>query len=73
MLVGGIGFLLPQLWAKFFSSFLLAGAGVWLFFVDAFRWSNLKLYCLFFVPLLLMLWLRTRYSDLPLRRLPNAN
>ena len=73
MLVGGVGFILPQLWAKLSSSFLLAGAGVWLFFVDAFRWSNLKLDCLLFIPLVLTLWLRSGYNDLQLRRLPNAN
>ena len=69
----GIGLLLPQIVAKLVSSLLLIGAGVWMFCTDAYRSSNLKIYCLFFVPLMLTLWVRKGYSDLQLRRLPNAD
>jgi hypothetical protein len=73
MLVGGVGFLLPRLWTKFFSSFLIAGTGVWLFIVDACRWSDWSFDCLYFVPLLVTLWLCIGYSDVQLRRRPNAD
>jgi hypothetical protein len=73
MLVDGIGFLVPQLWTKFLSSFLLVGAAVWLFIVDAYRWSNWKFDCLLFVPLLLTLWLSAGYRNPHLQRIPNAN
>ena len=73
MLVGGIGFLLPRLWTKFFSSFLLAGTGVWLFIVDASRWWDWSFICLYFVPLLVTLWLRIGYRNLQLRRHASAD
>ena len=69
----GIGLLLPQQLAKLLSSLLLVGAGAWTFCIDAFRWDNLEIYCLFPIPLLAALWLRKGLSDLQLRRLPSAN
>jgi hypothetical protein len=69
----GIGLLLPQQMAKLISSLLLVGAGVLIFWIDAYRWKNLKIYCLFIAPLLLALWLRKGLSDFALRRLPSAH
>jgi len=66
-LVAGIGFLFAQILAKLISSLLVAITAIWLFFVDTYRWENLKIYCLFFLPLLMTFWLRkvTRSSLVP--------
>ena len=73
MLIGGIGFLLPQRLANLLSSLLLVGEAVVLCRVDAYRWENWWIYFLFFVPLLLTLWLFKEDGGLPFRRLPNVN
>ena len=73
MLVCSVGFLTPTLWAKFSSAVLLAGAGVWTFYTDAYRWRNLAIYCLLFTPLVLTFWLRAGYNKFNIQRLPNAN
>lgn len=72
ILLAGIGLLVPQLWAKLSSSLFLVGTGAWLFHIDAYRWSNLAIYCLFLAPLVLTLWLRAGYNDLNIQRLPNG-
>ena len=70
-LATGIGLLLPLMWTKLLASFLLAMAGVWLH--DAYRWSNLEVYFLLLLPLLLTLWLRAGYSKFKIERLPSVN
>ncbi len=78
LLIDGIGFLMPQLSAKFFSALLLAGGAVYLFSGDAFRRENWWFYCLLLLPLLLTfllltLSLREKYTGLPVREMSNAN
>jgi hypothetical protein len=73
MLIDGIGFLLPKRLVNLLSSLLLFGAGVVLFRVDAFRWDNWWIYCLFSTQLLLTLWLFRENGALPLREVSNAN
>lgn len=73
LLATGIGLLLPLMWTKLLASFLLAVAGVWIFLHDAYRWSNLEIYFLLLLPLLLTLWLRAGYSKFKSERLPSAN
>lgn len=73
LLATGIGILLPLMWTKLLSSFLLAVVGVWIFLHDAYRWSNLEIYFLLLLPLLLTLWLHAGYSKFKIERLPSAN
>jgi hypothetical protein len=72
-LATGIGLLLRLMWTKLLASFLLAMAAVWIFLHDAYRWSNLEVYFLLLLPLLLTLWLRAGYSKFKIERLPSAN
>jgi len=60
-------------WAKLCSSLLLIAYAVWIFFIDAYRWSNLRIYAMFLVPLLLTFWLQHGYGSVHIRRLPSAN
>jgi hypothetical protein len=72
-LICGIGLLLPRVWAKLCSSLLLLAYAIWTFFIDAYRWSNLRIYAMFLVPLLLTFGLKYGYTSLHIRRLPSAN
>jgi len=72
-LATGIGLLLPLMWTKLLASFVLVMAGVWIFLHDAYRWSNLEIYFLLLLPLLLTLWLRAGYSKFKIERLPSVN
>ena len=67
VLVGGIGLLMPQLWANLFSSFVLFGFGLWLLIAFGLGGNHLKVASLSFAPLLLTLWMRAKYTNLQSR------
>jgi hypothetical protein len=66
-LLGGIGLLMPQLWANLFSSFVLCGFGLWLLIAHGLGWNHLMQASLSFTPLLLTLWMRAKYTNLQFR------